>query len=452
MKSTLFVLMTLSMVWCAPSYSKAAEAEKVSLPLEEAIAITVKNNPEIAAALFKKESSDAMVREARSGFIPQVDFVETFNRTTNPMWAFGAKLNQESIGTADFNPETLNDPDAINNYNSALMVTWPLYSGGKIYTAFKQAGKNREADMLMADRTRQMVIAKTITLYMGMKLAQENLSVVNHSLESAKANLNMVASSFGSGFAVKSDLLRAQVRIADLEQQRLQAESQTEIAQAALNAIMGSPDNTPLILTSPFEKCGPFSGEISQWIDKALSNRPDLKMFQCREEMARHEIRIAKSGHYPSIHLRGVYEKNSADFDHQEESYTVGAVMQMNLFKGFGIDSKIRNATASLSQLQELMDGMKLGIRMETREAFLEAASSWQRIQVSQSALNQADEGLRIVQNRYKTGLLTLVSLLDAELANQQAKMSHKKALHDYKVAMAKLALAAGTIDETFKF
>ena len=285
-------LMVFSMVGGTPPFSQAAEAIRVPLSLEEAIAIAVKKNPEIEAALYKKEASEAMVREARSGFMPQVDFVETFNRTTNPMWAFGAKLNQESISTADFNPGILNDPNAINNYNSALMVTWPIFAGGKIYKGFKQAEKNKEAESFMMDRTRQMVIAKTISLYMGMTLAQENLSVLNHSLESAKANLKMVESSFGSGFAVKSDLLRAQVRIADLEQQRLQAESQTEIVQAALNAAMGSADSTPLTLTSSFEKCAPFSGEITQWTDKALSNRPDLKMMKCREEMAKHEIQI----------------------------------------------------------------------------------------------------------------------------------------------------------------
>ena len=73
------------------------------------------------------------------------------------------------------------------------------------------------------------------------------------------------------------------------------------------------------------------------------------------------------------------------------------------------------------------------------------------RIQVAKTALNQAEESLRIVKNRYKNGLLTIVGLLDAEVARQQAHTDYFKALHDFKVAGIELALASGTIDADFQ-
>jgi outer membrane protein TolC len=94
---------------------------------------------------------------------------------------------------------------------------------------------------------------------------------------------------------------------------------------------------------------------------------------------------------------------------------------------------------------------MELGIQVQTREAFLTALSSWERIPVAHTAVDQAEEGLRIVKNRYKNGLITMVSLLDAEEARQQAHTNYFKALHDYKVARIELALASGTIDTDFQ-
>jgi outer membrane protein TolC len=72
-------------------------------------------------------------------------------------------------------------------------------------------------------------------------------------------------------------------------------------------------------------------------------------------------------------------------------------------------------------------------------------------IGVAKTAADQAEEGLRIVKNRYNNGLLTIVDLLDAELAHQQARTNYFKALHDYKVARVDLELAAGIIDKDFQ-
>ena len=120
--------------------------------------------------------------------------------------------------------------------------------------------------------------------------------------------------------------------------------------------------------------------------------------------------------------------------------------MRLNLFSGNGITSRTDEALASLKQVQSIKRAMDLGVRVETQKAFLEAQSAWERIGVSQTAVTQAGEGLRIVNNRYKNGLLAIVSLLDSEVALQQARTRHFQAMHDYKVARIKLALAAGTI------
>jgi outer membrane protein len=81
--------------------------------LGEAIEKGLANNARIRATQSQVNASEARLSQARSAFFPQVDIIESFRRTDNPMWAFGAKLNQEVISQADFDPAKLNDPETI---------------------------------------------------------------------------------------------------------------------------------------------------------------------------------------------------------------------------------------------------------------------------------------------------------------------------------------------------
>ncbi len=436
-------------------FLSTAAAQDAPLPatltLTKALQISVGQNPEVKAAHFQVASVESEVIQARSGFFPQVYFTEAFNRTTNPMWVFGTKLNQGAITQSDFDPDKLNDPDAVNNFASTVSLSWNVYDGGRTKIGWEQAQQNKAAASSMYKRIRQKVIARTGTAYVGLLLAQAHLSMAEQSLETAKINLKMVRSRFKSGFVVKSDLLRAKVRVSELEQQQLQADSQVKVAQAMLNAAMGVSIDKPLTLVTPFETCAETQGSLEEWIHTSLSNRPDLEKMKYLEDVAKKEINKSKAGHFPGLQLVGNYEIDSEDFSDTADNYTVGAVMRVNLFSGHRISAEINAAKSSLRRMQEYRKGMELEVRVQTRKSFLNAQSAWKRIQVGQTAVDHAEEALRIVKNRYNNGLLTIVALLDAEVALQQARTSYFTALHDYKVARIQLALASGTIDTDFQ-
>ncbi|MGD9244172.1 MAG: TolC family protein, partial [Desulfobacterales bacterium] len=205
-KISLWILAAISFTFFISA--KASIALGISLPesltLSEAIKRAVDQNPEIKAARFQVEMIKSEVTQARSGFFPQIYFTETFNRTTNPMWATGAKMLQGNLSQADFDLDELNDPEAINNFTSAVSMSWSIYKGGQTWIGLKQAQQNHLAASLMLKRAGQEIISKTAKAYVGLLLAQENLVVIVHALETAKANLKMVRSRFETGFVVKS--------------------------------------------------------------------------------------------------------------------------------------------------------------------------------------------------------------------------------------------------------
>jgi TolC family type I secretion outer membrane protein len=428
--------------------AQTAESQATPLTLEEAVATALAHNPGIQAARSQVDASRERITQARSGFLPQISFKERYSNTTNPMWAFGTKLNQGVITREDFDPQSLNDPDSINNFASVFSLVWPVFDSGQTWYGHKQAKLGSEIAGFGLERTRQQVTAQTIIRYTGLLLAMKNLAVVEQALESARVNLKMVSSRYKTGFFVKSDLLRAQVRIGNLEQQRLQAESAVAIAQAGLNAVMGVAVTREHDPVSVLGKAAEPRGSLASWIQTALERRLDLKQLRYQKDIAAQEFKKARAAHLPSLHLMGNYEINSEKFDGSHDNYTVGAELNLNLYSGSRLSARAREARALLQAVEARLRDMELGIRVQTRQAFLQSRSTWEAIQVAKISVSQAEEGLRIVKNRYKNGLVTMVDLLDSEVALQQARTHLFRRLHDYKVSSTRLALAAGTIDE----
>jgi outer membrane protein len=451
----LFVLIFAGVSLFYSAFAVAADDQNGPPPeplsMTEAIRIAVKQNPEIKAARFQVEAVKSNSTKALSGFYPQVNFTETFNRTTNPMYAFGTKLNQAVITQSDFDPQRLNDPDPINNFSSNFSVSWSVFEGGRTKIGWEQAKLNLSAATLTLERTRQNVIAKTAIAYAGLVLSQKNIMVTQQAIDTSNANLNMIQSRYNNGFVVKSDLLRAMVHIADLKQQQLLAESRFKINEAMLNASMGSEKADSLNPVTPLTIGAEINETIDTWISTALSKRSEMENLRLEEEIAKKEIEKSRAGHYPDVNLVGNYEINSEDFSDSADNYTIGAVMKINIFSGNRITEETKAAISLLARIRELKKGLALGIQVQTRQAFLRAKSARERIRVAKIAVDQAEEGLRIVKNRYNNGLLTIVGLLDAELASQQAHTHYFRALHDYKVARIDLALAAGTINTDFQ-
>ena len=428
-----------------------AETPSQPLTLEEVIAAALKHNPRLVAARHDVAAAGFHLATARSGLMPQLYLSESFNRTNSPLWAFGTKLNQGVIEKTDFDPDQLNEPGAISNFNTALSLNWNLFDGGQTWIGWRQAQQGRQAADLSLQRSEQQIIALAAKAYVELLLSVENHDVIVQSLETARAHLKLVQDRFQSGISVKSDVLRAQVRIADLEQKRLMAHSRIQVAQAMLHASMGQPDAGRIVPASPFERCVAPKESLAQWIARALDKRPDLKQLDIQEVIAEKDVDRARAGHWPTLALQGSYELNTEDFSKTENNYTVGAVLRMNLYSGQRISSETAAAKAMVAKVQSLRKSFELKVRVETQRAFYQAQSTWQSITVAQIAVSQAEESLRIVGNRYGSGLLTIVDLLDAQVALQQTRIQLFKALHDYKVARIDLALAAGVIDMNFQ-
>ncbi len=444
-KSTVFAVslgLLLMLMLFVAVYSYAAE----SLTLDQAIDTALRNNPGLKAADAQIEVADAGVLRSVSGFLPRVTASETWTRTNNPLMALGTKLNQEIVTPADFNPAVINDPDLISNYNTRLAVMQPVFSGGKEYIGRKQARLAREASVQDRERTRQETIYNVVKAYYGVLLAEELNKVALQSLETSEANVNLAQARYTSGAALQSDLLRAKVQRAEVREMVTRSRNGVRLATAALNFAMGVPQGIENDYSGTLS-AQDVKTDINAVLDEAAAKRPDLMSMELNLRNAEKSVTMARSDYMPNLNLMGQMDWNSDKIAGTDaKSWAVMAVLQWNLFDGLVTRSKVKEALATSSRMKSLEEQTRSGIELQVRQAYYNLTASLDRISASASAVQEAEEGLRIVQKRYETGMTTFVDVLGAESALIRARTNALQALYDNNITQAELKLAVGTL------
>ncbi len=434
----LFLMLMLSVV----VYSYAAE----TLTLDQAIDTALKNNPRLKAADAQVEFTDAGVLRSVSGFLPKVTVSETWSRTDNPLMALGTKLNREIVTPADFNPAVINDPDPISSYNTRLAVVQPVFNGGKEYVGRKQAILAREASVQDRERTRQETIYNVVKAFYGVLLAEELHKVALQSLETSEANVNLAQARFTAGAVLQSDLLRAKVQRAEVQEMVTRSRNGVRLATAALNFNMGVPQGIENDFSGKLS-AQDVKADINAVLDEAAAKRPDLISMELNLRNAEKSVTMARSDYLPNLNLMGQMDWNSDKLaGNDAKSWAVMAVLQWNLFDGLVTRSKVKEALATSSRMKSLEEQTRSGIELQVRQAYYNLTASLDRISASASAVQEAEEGLRIVQKRYETGMTTFVDVLGAESALIRARTNALQALYDNNITQAELKLAVGTL------
>jgi outer membrane protein TolC len=410
------------------------------------VATALRNNPGLKAADAGVEAAGAGVLRSRSAFLPRITLSETWSRTDNPMMALGAKLNREIITPSDFDPAVINDPAAISNYNTRLAVMQPVYSGGKEYIGRKQAELAKQASGLDRARAGQETVYNAIKAYYGLLLAREYHRVAQKSVETSEANARLAEARFKAGAVLQSDLLRARVQLAEVKEMLTRSANNEKLATAGLNYAMGVPQD------AEYEVIGALSARTTDarmhaLLDEAASKRPDLLSLGLNRAGAEKSVAMARADYLPSVSVMGQADWNSDRFAGDDaKSWAVMAVLQWNLFDGLVTRSNVKEALAAQSRMISIEEQTRSSVELQVRQAYYNMTASLDRIAASTSSVQEAEEGLRIVQMRYETGMTSFVDVLGAENALIRARTNALQALYDNNIAEAELKLAVGTL------
>jgi outer membrane protein len=424
----------------------AATAEpsmaETRLTLSQAVQTALENNHELKAQRNSYAAKQADIGIARSFLLPKISFEERYLRTVNPGYAFMTRLNQERIEQSDFAPASLNHPDAVDDFQTAVSIEQPLFAR-KANIGLDMSKREVEASEEALQRKKEEVAFKVVQYYLMVGTAGGYMKVAEKALDDAREHHRLAELRYSTGLGLYSDTLRAATAVAEARQKLVSAGKNLSVAKRALGLMIGSQeavDVTPETPTLPIR-------EIGDLRTQSLARR-DVKSMELRKENAKANIKLAESGYFPFLGVGGTYQLNDHNkpLGNEGDSWQVMAFLRWELFDGTKRRHEKTKAMHQVSEAEEHLAGMKKLVSFQVDEAWLtleEAKKNWE---LAQEALKTAEEGRRLVKVRYEGSLSPIVDMLDAQLSFDHAAAGLVARENEYKLAVANLCYASGTI------
>ena len=420
-----------------------------TLTLQDAIRVALEKNPTVQAAAAYSQAVREGIAEAKAARMPRLDFSEGLTRGNNPVYVFGGLLTERQFNANDFALNFLNTPPPLDVFRTQFSAALPLYDAGQMGRRIKDAKLSAQGAGETARRTRQEVIFHVVKAYTDELLAQENVRVAQSALKTAQSDLERAQARQEEGQGIPSDLLSAQVYLAQTEEDLLQAQNAANLARAALSVAMGLPEDTATNIEPGLKEMSYDPGALAARQQEALTTRPDLREFGLGVERASNGARMARAEFLPKVNAYASWEEDNETFlTHGGNNWVAGVSLSFNIFDGGANRARLAAAHFRQTQAQAQAAQMAAQVKLQVREAYLNLTTAQQRLEVSRHAQSEAEESLRIIQNRYEAGLATITDLLRAETARTAARKNYLNSLFDYRLSCVALELATGELAE----
>lgn len=417
------------------------------LSLKDAVRTALEKHPAVQAAASQTRAAGSRITQARSGFLPRVNYTESFARSDNPVFVFSSLLTQHQFTESNFRLGPLNRPDFLNNFQSQVSVEQTLYDWGATRAGIRASELGRNISEEQERRVRMDLIARVVRAYYGAVLAQASLDVAREALKSAHADASRAEAMRDAGMATDADVLSIRVHVASVREQEIRRSYDVQVAAAALNEALGLPLDTRHQLTTPLTAVVLTAESVAAFETAAAANRPELKQSEIAARIAEQQKAAARAALLPQFGLRGAFEANRQEFVRKGgANWLVAASMRWNLFDGFASRARISEAQAGIDAARALQRQAANGVKLEVYKAWADAKAAEERVAVASAAVAQAEESLRIIKNRYEAGLATVTDLLRNETALLETRTRRLAALHDQRLAAVQLELAAGSL------
>lgn len=410
------------------------------LDLTQAMEIALANNPDVAATSWELVAAGARQEQAFGERLPRISAVGSYTHYLDPQRLIQAR------GPTD---RAIYSEDIISG---DLVLSMPLFTSGRLVNQVKAA----EMLQMVADhrlsRSREQLVFNVSSVFFSI-LSQR---YVVESLEFSKRTLNehfrRVEALVAAQKAARVDLLRTEVRLADIQQRLVREENVMAIQQHILSNLLGiepQPDRISIhgeLELQQIESVPDFDTALAA----ARSTRSDYLAARAALEAQAHKVDATGAGHWPIVSLQGSYGgrrvvgSTVGTGDESDDVGRVGVAMEIPLFEGGRVNARIQEQRADLAAAQERLRKLELQMRLELETARLNVYSARERMTAIRKAIEQAKESLRIERQKYELGRGAILDVLDAQSALLDSQTNYYRALADHQTALAQLRLAMG--------
>jgi outer membrane protein TolC len=352
-----------------------------------------------------------------------------------------------------------------------ILVKMPIFTGGRIRSDISAAELTILATENKLSRTWEELIFNVSSSFytiLGQRKLIESLEFSRNVLTKHKKRVQDMMS---AGKAAKVDVLRTEVRIADLDQRLVREKSLLEIQRRLLTTLMGvGLDGGPVYPQGGLGLGGP-APDLDGSLAMAFSERGDYRAARVSLDAQALKIRAARGALWPKVTLDGAIGMRTATgIDDNGVAYTnklnevsnrplrgpwpypdstlpvgsMGVVAEYPIFDGGRIRSQISEQETKFAAQQQQLRKLALQVRLDVETAIINVNSARERVFATKKAIEQSEESFRIEQEKYDLGKGSITDVLDAQSAMLEAQSSYYRSLAEYNIAVAQLGMATG--------
>lgn len=409
----------------------------VDLNLPKTVQMALDYNRDIKNSQYALKKAEYAINQAQAGKKPTVDY------------NFGAQRSRATdAATYSRAASLMGGANSVSNaFSNGISVNIPLYTGGLVEGQIDVAklGKTNAQEEIL--RVEQATKYSAIQGYYGLLAYQELQGVYHEAVDNLQGHLDNVQAQYNVGTKAKVDVLSSDVSLANAKTTAITADNNVAVAESNLNNILGLPLETKLSLADhqlPFDT---YNISLQEATDYAMKYRPEVLQAAIAVQEAERNIDIADAGNKPTVAITGGNDWADNTFpgiDANKRSWKVAAGVTYNFYDGGATKAKVNQAKQDLLVARETEQKTREAVQLEVKQAYLNIRSAAQKVEETQTVVDQARENYRIQNIRYQAGVGINLDVLDAQLSLNEAQVNHIQALYDYNVGIAKLEQVMG--------
>lgn len=444
------------------------------ISLKEALELAKKNHPQIQAARFSVERAESEKGTARSHFFPTLTLSGKVTRIDDPIvidlnpireamigvqktsayqmtYAITQSEQQAELASQQTGKQLETSLPSFEKeiqdklfFNATASLMWPIFTGGRIYSAYKASTENIDVSKAELEYTQNAILMDVCSRYFTLRLVQELLQLHENTLKNLQEHALKAQKLEEGGQISKAERLRAEVSLVLAENEYDNARRDLSLARLALVNVIGGDTNTVTI--TPLEN-NVYLEPVDIYRKKALEHHPGLRRLQLERSRSERALSAARGEYFPTVALFGQKELYKKDLTILEPEWAVGVGVSWNVFQGGETASRVASAKALHREIGSLQQKTTEDILLLIEKRFREFEFAESQLNSLNKTEELAEESLRSQQLAFEAGLATSLDVVDAELALKRLQIAKLKANYDAIIAFAGLLESTGEIE-----
>lgn len=418
--------------------------EKLSLSIDQAVELALKNNKLYKQAEAELEKSGYQINEAWGYAMPTINATAQYSRTLEPNVFFITQT--DSAGRSNLVKLQIG---ADNAYSLGLTVNQPLFSK-TVGTALQVAEIYENYSTEGLRTIRLSTIFSTKKAYYSALLAKSFYDDSKKIYDLTEANYNNVHEMYKNGMASEFDELRLSVQLSNTLPRVLQAENNYKVALINLKNTIGTDESSEISLTEEFKLQSTTTVLSDKGSSVSVDQNSTIKQLTIQKELLVKQLEITEAGYWPSLYAFGNFSRQTQANNFDFGSYTwvnsasVGLQLSIPIFSGLQTVWKAEQNKVDVRKLDYQIQYVKDNIKLSAQQASLKLSEAKKRVDAQEKSVGQAEKALSIAEARFKNGVGLQLEILDAQVALSQTLTNRSQAIYDYLIAKAEWEQAIG--------